>query len=79
MKFIQEEKYPDEIPTLQTNKLIPNDSTLFNLNPLLSEKGLLLVRRRVQNANLALTLKHPIELPSNHLLVKMIIYDAHEK
>ncbi|GFT22970.1 integrase catalytic domain-containing protein [Nephila pilipes] len=73
MKYIQEENYPEDIKALKTNKSISKDSKIFKLSPFLSENG------RLQNANLSVTHKHPIVLPSNHRLVKMIIYDAHEK
>ncbi|GFS93130.1 uncharacterized protein NPIL_191231, partial [Nephila pilipes] len=79
MKYIQEENYPEDIKALKTNKSIPKDSKIFKLSPFLSKNCLLLVKGRLQNVNLSSTLKHPIVLPSNHLLVKMIIYDAHEK
>ncbi|GFS67753.1 uncharacterized protein NPIL_672941 [Nephila pilipes] len=77
MKYIQEENYPEDIKALKTNKSIPKDSKIFKLSPFLSKNCLLLVKGRLQNVNLSSTLKHPIVLPSNHLLVKMIIYDAH--
>ena len=51
-KEIQRECFPRETEALKSNTKIPNDSILLKLNPVLSHDGLLLVRGRLQQANL---------------------------
>ncbi|GFT12681.1 uncharacterized protein NPIL_234511 [Nephila pilipes] len=78
-KYIQGENYPEEIKALKINKPIPNSSKICKQSPFLSENELRMIKGRLQNANLISALKHPITLPSNHLLLKRIIYDSHEE
>ncbi|KFM63037.1 hypothetical protein X975_02648, partial [Stegodyphus mimosarum] len=79
LKLAQEDSFPEVIRSLRENKHIPKNSKLFDLNPILSDEGLLLVRGRLQKSNLLFNNKHPIVIPSKHKLSELIIRDAHER
>ncbi|XP_051167305.1 uncharacterized protein LOC127285366 [Leptopilina boulardi] len=76
--YIQGRQFQSEIQSLKTNSQIAQKSKLKSLNPFLDNQGLLRVGGRLDNSDFAFESKHPIIL-ENHFIVKLLIWDAHEK
>ena len=53
--------------------------TLQNLRPCVENDLMLRVEDRLENANLPIDIKHPLILPSRHILSRLIILDQHAK
>ncbi|XP_072398194.1 uncharacterized protein [Diabrotica undecimpunctata] len=79
VKYIQSQAFPKEFHELKHRKII-SDKTIRALNPFLSEKtGLLHVGGRLEFAPISFEQKHPLLLPSNHSVVKLMIKQMHVK
>lgn len=52
---------------------------LLQINPMLSEESLLLIRGRLQKSNSPIYEKHPIVIPAKHKLTEITVKDLHEK
>ncbi|XP_072389700.1 uncharacterized protein [Diabrotica undecimpunctata] len=79
VKYIQSQAFPKEFHELKHRKII-SDKTIRALNPFLSEKtGLLHVGGRLEFAPISFEQKHPLLLPTNHSVVKLMIKQMHVK
>ena len=72
------EKMPDNKDQHKKAGKIRKDSSILNLNPVLSN-GLLKVGGRLHNANLPEETKHQLILPKKHHVVDLIINHIHRK
>lgn len=54
-------------------------SKILRLYPFLDSLGLIRVGGRLKISDFSFTKKHPILLPSNHNLIKIIVTDMHRK
>ena len=80
LKRIQAEYYPDELAKLKTKAFIKQDSKIAQLSPFLDDtSGLICMRGRLQNSKLTDSEKHPIILPHQSLIVKLLIKYIHLK
>lgn len=75
----QQTNFKTEIESLQRNEVIPNNSTLKHLNPVLDEENLLRVGGRLKNSELPYEAKHPLLLAHHSKLTEMIIIHEHER
>ncbi|XP_072377913.1 uncharacterized protein [Diabrotica undecimpunctata] len=79
VKYIQSQAFSKEFHELKHRKII-SDKTIRALNLFLSEKtGLLHVGGRLEFAPISFEQKHPLLLPSNHSVVKLMIKQMHVK
>lgn len=76
IKVCQENMYPDEISKLRAGKHISKSSSLYRLNPMLSD-GILRVRGRLSNSADDFNLKYPIILPPNTRVARLMIEHYH--
>ncbi|XP_053968361.1 uncharacterized protein LOC128869783 [Anastrepha ludens] len=67
-----------ELRLISKRKPIPLRSSILTLQPHLDEKNVLRVGGRIKNAEVAADVRHPIILPKNCPLAKLIIHDIHE-
>ncbi|XP_033229491.1 uncharacterized protein LOC117181028 [Belonocnema kinseyi] len=79
IKLAQAESFRTDIQCIEQKRELANSSKLKSLTPFLDEFGLLRVGGRLNNASLPFDKKHPIILPSDHLLTKLIIKDEHKR
>lgn len=79
IKEVQSEHFSDEIKTIKSGLLIPKSSKLYELNPFLSEEGLLRLGGRLQKSSLSYHERHPIIIPSKLHFTDLLIRDAHER
>ncbi|XP_014881703.1 uncharacterized protein LOC106942873 [Poecilia latipinna] len=78
IKIVQQQNFPNEVKILEGEKNIPNTSTLCSLDPIWSE-GLLRVSGRLKQSSLCFTVKHPVILPNNSHITKLIVSHYHAK
>lgn len=78
VRSAQASHFGDEIRCLMSSRGISKKSFIRSLNPYLDEKGLLRVGGRLEHADLAPETKHPLIIPHQHRLAKLIIVSAHE-
>ncbi|GAA6093826.1 uncharacterized protein LOC119223490 [Tachysurus ichikawai] len=78
IKIIQQKAFPKEIKMLQGKKELPKSSSLFRLDPIWSE-GLLRVGGRLKQSSLGHKVKHPVILPNNSHITKLIVSHFHTK
>lgn len=79
IRIVQHVNFNKEIQCLEVGKELPKNSNLICLRPFLDEHKILRVGGRLKNAQLTENEKHPILLPPNHHVTKIIIKYFHEK
>ena len=72
----QSETFPKELESLAKNNKIDSKSSFLKLNPFL-DQGIIKVGGGLITANLPVSQKHPIILPKNHFISKIIIRGEH--
>jgi hypothetical protein len=78
MRWIQEIAFNDELACLKQNKPINKKSRLLCLNIFLDwNDNLIRAGGRLQNSSLTYDVKHPIVLPNDHHLIKMLVKHVH--
>ena len=75
----QESAFHDEIVSLKTKDKLRSTSKLLTLHPFLDPQGLLRVGGRMRLADLPYKRRHPILLPGDHKLTKLIVKSEHER
>ncbi|XP_033231617.1 uncharacterized protein LOC117182625 [Belonocnema kinseyi] len=78
IKITQAEAFPKELHLLSQKSPVNSKSSLRNLNPFL-ESGLLNFGGRLTHADLPESQIHPIILPKNHPITKLLIREEREK
>lgn len=78
IRLVQEEAFSQEIKTLQKGECLPNSSPLFRLDPIL-EEGMLRVGGRLKQSSLCLQVKHPVILPKEGHIIKLILTHYHNQ
>ena len=76
IKIVQTHEFAEDITNI-TNRNSRYKVRLRALNPFLDERGLLRVGGRIAHANITPDAKHPIILPANHHITKLIIQQHH--
>ncbi|XP_030597267.1 uncharacterized protein LOC115788399 isoform X1 [Archocentrus centrarchus] len=78
VKLVQRQAFPHEWKMLQSGRDLPKSSSLFSLNPILYE-GLLCVGGRLKQSSLCHKVKHPVILPNDSHITKLIVSHYHAK
>ena len=73
LKDIQKEVFDKEIRSLQQSENLPRSNQLAFLCPFIAGDKILRVGGRLKNASLPFESKHPVILPGNHRVTKMLI------
>jgi hypothetical protein len=80
MRYLQKQSFPKELKLLLQDLPVPEKSSLSKLNPFLDENGLMRVGGRLRNAERGNSAQcHPIILPKQHHISRLIILYTHEK
>ena len=77
IKVAQNESWTSEINALKKGSRLKQTSRILCLNPFIDKSGILRVGGRQENARLSFDTRHPIILPSNHPLLKLLIQSEH--
>lgn len=73
----QEMYFKEEIQQLKTRGTVSSASRIANLNPFLDENGIIRVGGRLKNATMPYMQKHPMVLPKEAHISRLIVDDAH--
>ena len=76
---IQRRAFIDDISNLTTKRPIKRKGSLWRLSPFLDTNGLIRVGGRISQSNAPEELKHPIILPKQSNVTKMIFQTAHQQ
>ena len=80
LKEVQRDSFARECDTVSTLQKLPKESALRDLNPIKDMDGLLRVGGRLEKADgLSFNDKHPVILPKNHFITKLIAKNFHDK
>lgn len=79
IKCVQQEIFLEVLKSLSKGKKIPDQSQIKCLNPIIDKDGLVRVRQRLFNADMAENEKHPIIIPANHHIATLLVKHYYEK
>ena len=77
IQLVQYSRFSSEINRLKRGEAIHNKSRLLPLSPFIDSAGTLRVGGRLINSSLPESQKHPVVLPSDHYITKIIIREEH--
>lgn len=79
IKDLQENVYQEELKLLSNGIPLPSNNPLYSLDAFLDESGVLRVGGRLSNSSLPNSIKHPVIIPKDHHITKMLIAHYHER
>jgi hypothetical protein len=79
MKLVQREVFATEFGAMEAKKRLTSGSPLYRLDPFLDEHGVIRVGGRLIHAALPYEVRHPIVLPKEHDISKLIAQYYHER
>ncbi|XP_049336713.1 uncharacterized protein LOC125802504 [Astyanax mexicanus] len=79
IKNLQGQVFQNELGLLNKDIPLPSNNRLHRLNPFIDKDGVLKVGGRLCNSSLSNSFKHPIILPKDHHITRLIIAHHHEK
>ena len=79
IKSAQREAFPADICNLSDGKPVGMKSRLKTLTPFLDESNILRVGGRIDRAAVCYNVKHPMIIPQDHQLCRLVIMDCHKK
>lgn len=79
IKLLQKCHFSEEIDSLTATKAVNKKSKLFNLCPFIDGNGIIRVGGRLSNADIPFNSKHPIVMPSDDHVTRILIQDMHKQ
>ena len=79
VKMVQENAFSDELKTLTNGNSVSSTSSIHNLQPYKDKHGLLRVGGRLQNSTFPERVKHPLIMPRDDHITRLITSHFHEK
>ena len=79
IRHVQQDAFHTELALLASKQRIPRGHYLEKLDPLVNDRGILVVGGRLHHTNLGEDQKHPPILPSKHVISKLICKSVHER
>ncbi|XP_025192629.1 uncharacterized protein LOC112592689, partial [Melanaphis sacchari] len=76
LKQVQAECFLDELQNLKSERELRSDSKLKSLHPFIKDE-LILVGGRLDNSKLSILQRHPVVLPANHKVTRLIFEQKH--
>lgn len=77
LKMVQLQHFNIEIVNLNARKVLPTKSSILSLHPFMDEAGLLRVGGRLDNSSFKYEKRHPILLPHQHHVTRLIVEQEH--
>ena len=77
LQAAQAASFPEEIANFKKGSEVCSKGCLLSLHPFIDKQGLLRVAGRVTQSNLPYSYRHPIILPGNHTVTKLLIRMEH--
>jgi hypothetical protein len=78
IRSAQLECYPEEMMALEQNRLLKSSSRLLKLSPFIDKVGVLRVGGRLDYGPFPYDVKHPIILPHEHPITRLIVMREHD-
>ena len=78
IKISQSECFGDSIKCLSKNRKLPDSNALSNLSPFIDRLGVLRVGGRLSNSSIPSDHRHPVLLPHNHVITRLLVRHLHE-
>ena len=75
---VQRKHFKEELKALQSKGAVMKKSSISLLEPFLDEEGILRVGGRLRNTPLSVKARHPVIVPKNHHVSKLVVRRAHE-
>lgn len=79
IKLVQESSFESDIKHLKSRGWVPKSSNLRSLCPFFDKTGILRVTGRIKHSDASYDTRHPIILPAQDHLSRLIIIDAHHR
>ena len=79
IKQTQLSSFKDEVNQLRLKQNVKVNNRLNRLDPFLDNNGLIRVGGRVKDATMPFEIKHPLILPKDHFITRLIVSHYHEK
>ena len=77
--ILQSQVFSEEFKLIRSGKSLAMSSPLICVSPFIDSVGILRVGVRLSNSSLSYDARHPIILPSNHHVAKLIVHEFHLK
>ena len=71
--FVQRKHFREELKALQSKGAVMKKSSIYLLEPFLDEEGILRVGGRLRSAPLSEKDRHPVIVPKNHHVSKLVV------
>lgn len=79
IKSAQREAFSHEISNIEAGRPLGAKSRLITLTPFLDESHILRVGGRIGGAPVPYDVKHPVFIPQDHQLSRLVLLDCHKK
>lgn len=79
IRMVQSESFGKEKDILLSKGSITKSSAIYQLDPFIDDRMLILAGGRLRNSSLNFHLKHPVLLPKKHPVTDMIVHWCHRK
>ena len=76
--YVQRKYFQQELQALKKERRISRSSLIYSLEPQIDDQDLIRVGGRLENAPLSDEAKHPVVLPRDHHVSKLIVRHMHE-
>ena len=77
LRWVQREVYSDEVESLRRSGVTPRSSSIVSLDPVLQDGMLVVGGRLKRNVDMSCLSRHPVILPADHGISRMIMQEAH--
>ena len=77
IRFAQQMEFPEELKDVKEGRPVRNTSKLLRTSPFIDDSGLMRVGGRLHYADAPYDVRHPVILPRNHRITKLIILRLH--
>ena len=78
IKYVQKHEYQKEIFRIGNNLPLKKSSSIYKLDPVVDVNGILRVGSRLKQAQVSADVSHPVILPKNHHVSKLLMMKSHE-
>ena len=79
VRVVQDESFRNEIDALQTGKLVPRSSSIYDLDPFLDDDGLLRVGGRLRRSQLSDLEANPLIIPKRCHIAELLVAHFHRE
>ena len=78
LRLVQQESFKSDFDRLKRKQVLSSNSSLLRITPFIGQDGLLRVSGRLQHAGLSYGERHPVILPRDSFVTKLLVEEAHK-